>query len=151
MHTNTLSLFLQGGKMQPYNVILVFHWAQDELLMCLRNKNPYKGLYNLVGGKIEACEDELSSAYRELKEETGIERENIHLTHLMDFIYPLSDCRLVCYVGRLTKEVSLVEEANKLYWISLTSNFFDTAIFAGDGNIGHMVAQVNRYREELFP
>jgi 8-oxo-dGTP diphosphatase len=29
----------------------------DEWLMCKRRKDPYKGLYNLVGGKIEKGED----------------------------------------------------------------------------------------------
>ena len=46
-------------------------------------KEPLQRLYNFVGGKIEENEDGLHAAYRELEEETGITREDIHLTHLM--------------------------------------------------------------------
>lgn len=42
--------------MQAYNAIVVYNEAGDRLLMCKKVKNPYKGLYNLVGGKIEAGE-----------------------------------------------------------------------------------------------
>ena len=58
--------------MKGYNVIAVFNEDADKWLMCKRRKNPYKGLSNLVGGKIEQGEDGLGVAYRELQEETGI-------------------------------------------------------------------------------
>lgn len=38
--------------MQGLNVIWVWNPAADKVLMCKRRKDPYKGLYNLVGGKI---------------------------------------------------------------------------------------------------
>ena len=58
--------------MKKCNVILVYDENKEKILMCKRKKNPYKGLLNLVGGKVE--KDELSehAAYRELYEETGI-------------------------------------------------------------------------------
>lgn len=79
--------------MQGYNVIMVYHHNQDKLLMCKRVKEPYKGLYNLVGGKIEPGETGIDSAYRELREETGISREDIVLHPVMEFTYYLQDCR----------------------------------------------------------
>ena len=45
--------------MQGLNVIWVFNPTADKVLMCKRHKEPYKGLYNLVGGKIEYGEDSL--------------------------------------------------------------------------------------------
>ncbi len=39
--------------------------------MCKRTKDPYVGMYNLVGGKIEKDDDRLNEAYRELVEETA--------------------------------------------------------------------------------
>ena len=42
--------------MQGYNVIVVFNENADRILLCRRKKNPYKGLYNFVGGKIELNE-----------------------------------------------------------------------------------------------
>ena len=84
--------------MQGLNVIWVFNSATNKVLMCKRHKEPYKGLYNLVGGKIELGEDGLTAAYRELKEETNI--SDIELVQLMDCTYFLADrCRLELYLA----------------------------------------------------
>jgi len=136
--------------MQGLNVIWVFNAAADKVLMCKRHKEPYKGLYNLVGGKIENGENSLSAAYRELKEETGI--TGIKLIHLMDCIYFLSDsCRLEVYVGRLKQDVSVCGDEKELTWIDVNENFFDMTRFAGEGNIGHIYEQIkiNRQRNKL--
>ena len=53
--------------MQGYNAIVVFCENADKMLMCKRRKNPYKGLSNFVGGKIEKNENGLDAAYRELE------------------------------------------------------------------------------------
>lgn len=37
--------------------------------MCKRTKNPYIGMYNFVGGKIEKENDGLNEVYRELIED----------------------------------------------------------------------------------
>lgn len=39
--------------MRGYNVIVVYNENADKILMCKRKKDPYKGLANFVGGKIE--------------------------------------------------------------------------------------------------
>ena len=67
--------------MQGFNVIAVYNVKADKILMCKRRKDPYKGLSNFVGGKIENGEDGISAAYRELEEETTITKEDITLTH----------------------------------------------------------------------
>lgn len=114
--------------------------------MCLRSKDPYKGLFNLPGGKVEDGETGLQAAYRELREETGITDGDITLTHLMDFSYPLSDCAVEAYIGRLTRDTELIEEAHRLFWHNTGENFFDMGKYAGEGNIGHMLEQVKIYR-----
>lgn len=128
--------------MKKLNVILVYNKAEDKILMCKREKEPYKGKFNLVGGKVEENEDELHAAYRELQEETGITNRDITLTHIMNFQYKILEMELEVYVGKLNKDVNLVEEVNKLYWVDKNENFFDIYKFAGEGNIGHMVKQV---------
>ena len=39
-------------KVKKYNVIVVFNKDLSKTLMCKRTKEPYKNMYNLVGGKI---------------------------------------------------------------------------------------------------
>ncbi|KMJ59574.1 NUDIX hydrolase [Bacillus sp. LL01] len=136
--------------MQGYNVLMVYNKDMDKLLMCERLKNPYKGLNNLVGGKIEDGEKGIDAAYRELLEETNISSEDINLHHLMDFKYFLQDCYVEVYVGRLKRDVLVSGDENILYWSNLDNNFFDMSLFAGEGNIGHMIEQVNYVKDRLF-
>ncbi len=68
----------------------------------------------------------------------------------MNFQYEMSNIELEVYVGKLNKDVNLVEEVNKLYWMDKKENFFDLDKFAGEGNIGHMVQQVEIYKNKLF-
>ena len=128
--------------MKKLNVIMVFNKENNKILMCKREKEPYKGKLNLVGGKVEQDEDEMIAAYRELQEETGITNNDIDLKHLMNFQYNKLDMELEVYFGKLNKDVTLIEEVNKLYWIDKDENFFDMEKFAGEGNIGHMLKQI---------
>ncbi len=136
--------------MKKLNVIIVYNKEENKILMCKREKEPYKGKFNLVGGKLEENETELQGAYRELQEETGITKEEIELTHIMNFQYQMSNMELEVYAGKLKKEINLVEEVNKLYWVDKKENFFDLQKYAGEGNIGHMVEQVEIYKNQLF-
>ena len=136
--------------MQGYNCVMVFNREGDRLLMCRRTKNPYKGLSNLVGGKIEPGEVGELAAYRELLEETGISCCDISLKHVMDFNYHFADCYVEVYAGRLNKKIELREEAHPLYWSELDLDFFDMEKYAGEGNIRHMLEQVKMYRNEIF-
>ena len=133
-----------------FNIIAIFDSRCENILMCKRRKNPYKGLYNLVGGKIESDEDGLSAAYRELEEETSISKNDIILTHLMDFTYYLPSIKVEVYVGRLNKKVNVHGEENELEWIEKNQNFFDTSKFAGEGNIGHIMEHILLSRELLL-
>lgn len=135
--------------MKKLNVILVYNKEEDKILMCKREKEPYKGKFNLVGGKVEENEDELYAAYRELQEESGITNDDITLTHIMNFQYKVSDIELEVYAGKLNKEVRLIEEVNKLFWIDANENFFDVNKFAGEGNIGHMLEQAKILKDVL--
>lgn len=136
--------------MQGYNLIVVFDEKSEKILMCERLKNPYKGLSNFVGGKIEPGEDGFAAAYRELQEETAISRSDIALTHLMDFYYHLDNCYVEVYVGKLNKFVLVSGDENKLYWSSLDNDFFNMGKYAGEGNIGHILIHIKMAKEQLF-
>lgn len=105
------------------NIIAVFDKEKEKVLVCRRRKNPYKGLLNFVGGKIEKEEDGLTAAYRELWEETGITDADIELTHLMDFNYLVFDNWLEVYFGRLNKDFTVRGEENELLWIDYFFRF----------------------------
>lgn len=132
--------------MQKMNMIVVFNKELTKVLMCRRTKEPYKGMYNLVGGKIEN-NDSYSEAYRELQEETNISKDDIELTHFMDLTYITWNKLLEVYYGILNKEVELVEEVNKLEWVDINDNFFDMHKYAGEGNIGHIIEEIKKEME----
>lgn len=135
---------------KQFNVVAVFDSDCRHVLMCKRSKEPYQGLYNLVGGKVEDGEEGLSAAYRELEEETGISPHDIILTHVMDFTYYLSNIMIGAYAGRLKRDIAVAGEENDLEWIELSQDFFDTLRFAGEGNIGHILEQVFLRKEIIL-
>ena len=128
--------------MKKMNVIVVFDKDLKQTLMCKRTKEPYMGMYNLVGGKIEKENDGLNEAYRELVEETNITKADIELIHFMNLTYVKWDKELEVYYGVLNKDVELIEEVNKLEWVDINENFFDMTRYAGEGNIGHIIEEI---------
>ena len=128
--------------MKKMNVIVVFDNKLENTLMCKRTKEPYMGMYNLVGGKIEKENDGLNEAYRELEEETNIKKKDIDLIHFMNLTYTKWNKELEVYYGILKNEVELIEEVNELEWIPINTNFFDMNRYAGEGNIGHIIEEI---------
>lgn len=128
--------------MKKYNVIVVFSKDLNKTLMCKRTKEPYKGMFNLVGGKIEKENDSLNEAYRELREETNINNDDISLVHFMNIEYITMGKSIEVYYGILNKDVLLIEEVNKLKWTDINDNFFDMNKYAGEGNIGHIIEEI---------
>lgn len=128
--------------MKKYNVIVIFNKEMNKTLMCKRTKEPYMGMYNLVGGKLEKENDGLNEAYRELVEETNISKNDVELKHFINIEYVSFNKLLEVYYGILNKEVELVEEVNKLEWVDINDNFFDMTRYAGEGNIGHIIEEI---------
>lgn len=69
-----------------YVVIMLFNKKYNKILLVKRNKNPYKGCWNGIGGKIENGETSIDAAIRECKEETNISMNNPKL--LVTYVYP---------------------------------------------------------------
>ena len=131
------------------SVIAVFNEKGDRLLLCKRSKDPYKGLFDFVGGKAEPNEDALTCAYRELFEETGITQRDILLTPIMDFTYHASGVTLSVFYGCLNHMVPLVEEINPLVWTDLDHDFCDKAAYAGEGYIAHVLEQISLLKKQI--
>ena len=128
--------------MKKFNLIVVIDKDKKNVLMCIRKKPPYQNKYNFVGGKVEKEDDDMLAAYRELKEETGITDNDIKLSKLMTFLYYNNDIELEVYKGFLQNDIKIIEEVNKLEWVSLKENFFDINKFAGKGNIGVILGEM---------
>ena len=128
--------------MKKYNVIVIFNQDKTKTLMCKRTKEPYQGMYNLVGGKIEKEGDGLHEAYRELEEETAITKNDVILFNFMNIDYIAFSKSLEVYYGVLNKDVNLIEEVNALEWVDIHDNFFDMNKYAGEGNIGHIMEEL---------
>ena len=131
--------------MRKFNLIVVFNEDLTKTLFCIREKEPYKGLYNFVGGKVERNESNDDAAYRELHEETGISTKDIKLDHFMDLNYFKYENNLQVYYGILKHEVTLVEEKNKLEWVTINEELLDNSKFAGNYNIPHIIRQIKVY------
>ena len=131
--------------MRKLNLIVVFNKNLDKVLFCIRAKEPYKGKYNFVGGKVEKNESNDDAAYRELFEETGISNNDIVLEHFMDLNYFKYENNLQVYYGILKHEVTLIEEKNKLKWVTITDELLDNSKFAGNYNIPHIIRQIKVY------
>lgn len=131
--------------MQIVNLIIVIHQDKDKVLMCYRKKDPYKGRYNFVGGKVEAQEDHLEAAYRELYEETNISKDDLLIQPLFFTQYFKDNLELQVYYGFLEKNVQLIKEINPLIWVDLDEDFSNTQKYAGDGNIEHMISTLKQW------
>ena len=60
----------------------------------------------------------------------------------MNLTYVKWNKELEVYYGTLNKEVTLIEEVNKLEWVDINDNFFDMNKYAGEGNIGHIIEEI---------
>ena len=128
--------------MRKLNLIVVFNKDLNKGLFCIRSKNPYKGKYHFVGGKVEENETNDEAAYRELFEETGISKNDIELDHFMDLNYFKYENNLQVYYGILKHDVNLVEEKNKLEWVELNQELLNNNKFGGNYNIPQIITQI---------
>lgn len=82
------------------------------------------------------------AAYRELFEETGISHNDIELDHFMDLNYFKYENNLQVYYGILKHRIDLIEEKNKLEWLTINDELLNNSKFAGNYNIPHIIRQI---------
>lgn len=98
------------------NYVLIGVFAKSSVLLVLKNKPSWqKNRLNLVGGKIEDGEEPLEAAIRELKEETGIESQELKLMGTIED----TGFKIYCYNLNLISTVELsprLEEEELFGW-----------------------------------
>ena len=141
--------------MKKYVLVLLFNEDMSKILLMERKKNPYLGLYNGIGGKIENDETVFECCKRETIEEINITLNNPK--HLVTCIYPESN-KLhknsnieLNVMYDIAKEYKFEENEEGIFeWLPI--NFvLDTnnKSIAGYGNVGlfvrEILAIVNKY------
>ena len=130
--------------MKEYNCCVIFNLNKEKVLFCKRIKEPYKGLFNFVGGKKEDNESSLEAAYRELHEETGIGESQVILKEYMEIRYDFLDYTLKMFYGLVDDAIEIRDELNPLVWLPLEQDYENVNRFAGDQNIGHIIRMALR-------
>ena len=65
----------------------------------------------------------------------------------MDLNYFKYENNLQVYYGILKYKVTLVEEKNKLEWVTINDELLNNSKFAGNYNIPHIIRQIKVYLE----
>lgn len=84
---------------------LCFLLSNNKILLINRNKKPFMGMWNAIGGHIEEGEDELLGAIREIKEEAGLNVKSLELFSIFTWNY--DDSVGYAYLVDLGKEFDL--------------------------------------------
>jgi 8-oxo-dGTP diphosphatase len=92
-------------------------WRGEEVLLVQRGKSWGYGFWSLPGGSIEAGEDALAAAHRELMEETGVSAD---LNQLVG-VYPLEGngvrYEITCFTGHYRSgEARAAGDAMAIAW-----------------------------------
>jgi 8-oxo-dGTP diphosphatase len=106
-----------------YPRTLIFLLNGDDILLIRRSPNArlFPGMYNGVGGHVERGEDILSSAQREIREETGLDMPDLSLRCLLnvDEGADRPGVLVFVFVGHTERRDVVASGEGMLHWVPL--------------------------------
>lgn len=140
--------------MKEYVVGFVFNEQLNEVLMLKRSKEPYRNLFNGIGGKVEANECFEDAMNREWKEETGLQ-DTPEFTFLNTLTFG-NGITLHAFYGIYKKEFAPIQvpinsDEGQINWIDIyKENLFNAAHprMAGEGNIAYFLRYAINVEQE---
>lgn len=126
-----------------YTLCFIFSTDMKYVLMATKNRGPFSGHLNGVGGKIEEYDiNPLSGMIREIAEETGLEPVDYeNLKFLVKMTYA-DDTELNVYYTKLKEKGPGPQqiEDEELHWYRVKDlDVVNIPILAGNGNIPYFI------------
>jgi 8-oxo-dGTP diphosphatase len=102
-----------------YPRTLTFLLDGDDVLLIKRSSRVrlFPGMYNGVGGHVERGEDVLSSARREVREETGLDVPDLSLRCLLHVDEGADRPGVLVFVGQTERRDVTASDEGSLHWI----------------------------------
>lgn len=125
--------------MKEFVLALVFDENYENLLLMRRKKEPYTGLLNGIGGKIDNGETPHEAVKREFYEETNFDEIDLDLLVTMVF----ENEHLHVFSGSMPLQDIIIKENHEgVYdWYEIDDSFFDCMNndLAGGGNLPYFI------------
>ncbi|MDP6792486.1 MAG: NUDIX domain-containing protein, partial [Anaerolineales bacterium] len=83
---------------------LCFLTSGERILMLHRRKEPNRGMWNGVGGRIEEGETPYAACLREVSEETGLQLNTARFSGLLSWCTPVTEGALALYTAAAPSE-----------------------------------------------
>jgi len=92
---------------EPTHVVSAALFDGDRVLLIERSKPPFKGLWSLPGGKVEAGEEHIDAIKRELLEETNLVAQKLQFVHTINFDVPRHELHVFAGYANIDQAIAL--------------------------------------------
>lgn len=141
----------EGDNMQ-YTLCFIFNSDMSKVLMQKKNRGPFTGCYNGVGGKVESSDPTFHQAmFREIKEGTGLSVSDFSHSHDLVTESFFTGAELHVYYGVLHPTAIVIQkEDEELKWMDSKNLLLDVTNpqLAGDGNIPYFIHFAMKFHEK---